>query len=154
MYTREVAMAAAPFPHRYEVDLSGTGPAALLRAGRRPTLVGGAPPEFGGSEAWWSPEHLLLSSLALCLLTTFRALAARRGLEVEGYASRATATLDRTEGGLAFTRVGLAVTLDVAAEDAQRAEELLRKAKAGCLVGNALRPEVELTVDVRTVVRS
>src|SRR5438445_9387091 len=34
-----------------------------------------APPEFGGLEGRWTPEDLLLSAVASCYTTTFRALA-------------------------------------------------------------------------------
>jgi organic hydroperoxide reductase OsmC/OhrA len=52
-----------PFPHHYDAMLTwpGSGPAALGSEGR-PTIAGGPPPEFDGEQAWWSPEHLLLSS--------------------------------------------------------------------------------------------
>ena len=34
-------------------------------AGPRPASIeAGAPPEFGGQDSWWSPEHLLLSALS------------------------------------------------------------------------------------------
>jgi len=34
-----------------------------------------APPEFGGLEGRWTPEDLLLTAVASCYTTTFRALA-------------------------------------------------------------------------------
>jgi organic hydroperoxide reductase OsmC/OhrA len=34
-----------------------------------------APPKFGGLEGRWTPEDLLLSAVASCYTTTFRALA-------------------------------------------------------------------------------
>src|SRR5262245_21712229 len=64
----EVTM-MAPLPHRYEVHLDWPGHGgAELTAGPRPPIEGGVPPEFDGRDSWWSPEHLLLSSLSLCLL--------------------------------------------------------------------------------------
>jgi organic hydroperoxide reductase OsmC/OhrA len=141
---------AATFPHRYEVNLSwpGQGGAALDATGRRP-IEGGAPSEFGGRDSWWSPEHLLLSSLSLCLMTTFEALARKARLPVLGYACRAEATLDRVETGLAFTAFDLHVLVDVAPADAERTPRLLESAKRHCLVGNALA--VPATLDVRVV---
>jgi len=142
---------AMPFPHHYEVALSWPGQGgATLNAGARPLIAGGAPPEFDGRDSWWSPEHLLLSSLSLCLMTTFEVLARKARLPVLRYACRAEATLDRTGAGLAFTAFALHVEVEVASEDAERAPGLLASAKKHCLVANALRAPVTLDVAVVT----
>jgi organic hydroperoxide reductase OsmC/OhrA len=139
------------FPHRYEARLSWPGSgAAALEAGSREPIDGGAPSEFGGRDSWWSPEHLLLSSLGLCLMTTFEALARKARLTVLGYSSRAEATLDRTPAGLAFTHLGLKVEVEVAAADAERTPGLLASAKKHCLVANALAIPATLEVAVVT----
>lgn len=140
-----------PFPHHYEVQLSWPRQGgAVMYAAAAPPIEGGAPPEFGGRDSWWSPEHLLLSSLSLCLMTTFEAVAAKARLPVLRYACRAEATLDRTEAGLGFTAFGLHVEVEVAPEDAERAPKLLAGAKKHCIVANALRPLVNLDVAVVT----
>lgn len=142
---------AATFPHRYHVNLSwpGEGGATLEADGRRP-IEGGAPSEFGGRDSWWSPEHLLLSSLGLCLMTTFEALGRKARLPVLDYACRAEAVLDRTETGLAFTALTLHVRVEVAPADAERAGRLLDSAKKHCLVANALAVPVTLDAAVVT----
>jgi organic hydroperoxide reductase OsmC/OhrA len=148
--TKEDEMATT-FPHRYEVKLSwpGQGGATLEAAARRP-IEGGAPSEFGGRDSWWSPEHLLLSALDLCLMTTFEALARKARLPVLGYVCQAEAILDRTETGLAFTALGLRVKVEVAPADAERAPALLASAKKHCLVANALAVPVTLDVALMT----
>jgi organic hydroperoxide reductase OsmC/OhrA len=137
---------ASPFPHRYDVALAWEGHGgAALSAGPRPPIEGGAPPEFDGKDAWWSPEHLLLSSLSLCLMTTFQAFTDKARLPVKHYDSRAEALLDKTPGGLGFTRLVLHVSVKVgSAEQIERARELLVKAKSHCIVANALMPPVHL----------
>ena len=70
---------------RYPVNLSWTA----VKCGRasatgKPDLEVGSPPEFRGEEGVWSPEHLLVTSLATCLMLTFLNLAERRKLEVTG----------------------------------------------------------------------
>jgi organic hydroperoxide reductase OsmC/OhrA len=122
----------------------------VLEAPPREPIEGGAPSEFGGRDSWWSPEHLLLSALGLCLLTTFEALARKARLTVLGYSSRAEATLDRTAAGLAFTALGLRVQVEVAPADAERTPRLLASAKKHCLVANALAIPVTLDVAVVT----
>ena len=138
----------APFPHHYEVTLRSEGEGGLLTAEPRPPILGGAPAGFDGSDAWWSPEHLLLSSLSLCLLTTLKALAARARLPLSAYVSRTEGVLDKTPAGLAFTSVTLHVDLRVAATDVERARQLLETAKRLCIVSNSLKPPVALQVSV------
>jgi organic hydroperoxide reductase OsmC/OhrA len=139
------------FPHRYEVTLSWAGQGgATLQAPARPSIEAGAPPEFGGRDSWWSPEHLLLSSLSLCLMTTFEALARKARLSVLGYACHGEATLDRAETGLAFTAFRLQVRVDVAEADAERTPKLLESAKKHCLVARALAVPVDVDIAVVT----
>ena len=140
-----------PFPHHYEVKLSCRHQqGAELYAGDAPPITGGAPREFGGRESWWSPEQLLLSSLSLCFMTTFEAIAAKARLQVLHCDCRATATLDRSEGGLGFTALGLHVEVELGPADAERVTKLPASAKRHCLVANALIPPVTLDVTVIT----
>jgi organic hydroperoxide reductase OsmC/OhrA len=138
----------APFPHHYEVTLRSEGEGGLLTADPRPPILGGAPAGFDGSDAWWSPEHLLLSSLSLCLLTTLRAVAAKARLALSAYVSHAEGVLDKTPEGIAFSSITLHVDLGVAAGDADRARALLEKAKKHCIVSNSLKPPVALQVSI------
>jgi organic hydroperoxide reductase OsmC/OhrA len=140
---------SAPFPHHYSVTLEGLEDGSGVLASRpRPDIAGGAPREFGGLDRWWSPEHLLLGSLSLCLMTTFRAFAAREKLAVLGFECRTEGVLDRTPAGLAFTSLGLRVDLRVPPADLGRAERLLHSAKKHCIVANSLNAAVGLEVSV------
>jgi len=144
-------MATTQFPHHYDVALAWEGGhgGAALTSGPRPMIEGGAPAEFDGKDAWWSPEHLLLSSLSLCLMTTFQALAEKAGLPIRHYDSRAEARLDRTPTGLGFTGLVLHVNVKVgSADEIERARHLLIKAKSHCIVANALMPPVHLDASV------
>ena len=140
----------APFPHVYDVTVSGAGEAATLGGAPRPDIEGGAPDTFGGRADWWSPEHLLLASLGLCLKTTFDSFAAREGLTVRGYSSRAQAVLDKGPAGLTFTSFTVDVELHVDASQVEAARAAMESAKRWCLVSNALKTPVEVQVEVRT----
>ncbi|MFN7973052.1 MAG: OsmC family protein [Acidobacteriota bacterium] len=139
----------AAFPHKYEVGLrwDGNGPATVAEPPRMP-IVAGPPEEFGGQKEWWSPEHLLLSSLALCLQTTLQAIAAKARLPIGGFGCQAIGTLDKTHAGLAFTSLTLDVAVSVDEADGPRAEEILRTAKRHCLIANSLNVPVELKARV------
>lgn len=137
----------APFPHRYEVKLTGgAGPRGELTAGPRPALAGGPPPEFGGDDSAWSPEHLLLASASLCLKATFAAVAEKSKLDYSGYDSVAEGTLDKTPEGLRFTRILIKTT--VRSADADKATRLMEMAKKHCIVSNSLRQPIELVLAV------
>lgn len=143
------APAPAPFPHHYDLQLTWTqGQGAQLDSEQRPTVVGGPPAQFGGRSDWWSPEHLLLASTALCLQTTFDSFCRRARLDLKSYETRAEAVLDKTAEGLVFTGIKLRVRMAVAAADVERAVELVHKAKKYCIISNALRPAVELDLTV------
>ena len=138
-----------PFPHRYEADLVWDGDArGTVTAGERPALPGGAPPEFDGRPDVWSPEHLLLSSANLCLMTTFFALAKKAGLPVAAYRSRAEGVLEKTKQGILFTKFVMRPELRVAAADVDRARKTLESAGRYCIVSNALKVPVELAATV------
>ena len=104
-----------------------------------------APPEFGGLQARWTPEDLLLCALASCYTTTFRALAeyskfdySDLGVEVEG-------TVYKADSGYAFTGIVIRPILTISGDQEQgRALRLLQKAKAACLVSRALSVDQRL----------
>jgi organic hydroperoxide reductase OsmC/OhrA len=137
------------FPNRYVAVLSSQEEGgASLTAGARPAIRGGPPPEFGGKEGWWSPEHLLVSALNLCLMATFEAFAAKAHLAVRHYDSLAEGVLDKTPSGLAFTSFMMHVRVEVEETDVEAARRLLETAKKHCIVAGALKKDVELSITV------
>lgn len=137
------------FPHRYETSLKlESDRHGIISAAGLPSLVGGPPTQFGGKEGWWSPEHLLLSSANLCLMTTFLAIAEKSHLSVGGYESRAEGILDKTPEGIVFTRITLRVSVKVGDPDKEKAERLLQTAKKYCIVSNSLKNPITLEATV------
>lgn len=140
----------ATFPHQYETTVTRTRPSqARIEAAPRAVIDGGAPPEFGGEPTVWSPEHLLISALALCVETTFDAYAARDKLEVHAWRARVVGTLDKTAKGLAFTAFAVDVDIVVDPADTARAEAVMHRAERACIVSNALVTPVTVTTHVR-----
>jgi organic hydroperoxide reductase OsmC/OhrA len=139
----------APFPHAYSVEVTRTGPgAAIIDASPRASIEAGPPPEFGGSNQRWSPEHLLLSAVGACTLATFETFAERAKLEILDWHDTVRGTVDKTHDGLAFTSVAIEVELAVIASEVERAHEIFDRAKRHCLVSNSLRvvPIIDLKV--------
>jgi organic hydroperoxide reductase OsmC/OhrA len=132
--------------------LAGDHGTAVLTADGRASIRGGPPPEFGGDPGQWSPEHLFLSSVALCLMTTYQAFTARAGVPVARYESHVEGTLDKTRDGLAFTDIVVRVDLQVDEDAAERAGQLLETARKHCIVSNALKPAVRVEAQIRRIV--
>jgi organic hydroperoxide reductase OsmC/OhrA len=140
----------SPFPHQYSATISRTfASRARVEAPPRPSLPGGPSSELEGDVSSWSPEHLVLSSLGLCMLTTFEAFAARDGIEVLRWAADARGTVDRTPEGLMFTSIILGIDMEIAG-NVERVERTLEDAKQYCLVLNSLRVPVIIEAQIQT----
>ena len=140
----------APFPHQYSAAISRTfSSRARVEAPPRPSLHGGPSSQLEGDVASWSPEHLVLSSLGLCLLTTFEAFAARDGFEILRWVANARGTVDRTPEGLMFTSIVLGIDMEVTG-DLEQVERTLEDAKQYCLVLNSLRVPVIVEAQIQT----
>lgn len=89
-------------------------------------------------EEEWSPEHLVLTGLARCVLTSLRYHARRLDVAAAGSAeARGEVTQRRTDGRYAFVRVevDLEVTLEPRPADVA---ELISKAERDCFVAASL----------------
>lgn len=110
-----------------------------------PSVDIATPPEFGGPPGRWSPEHLLVSSVASCIMTTFLAIAEASKFDFESYSSSAVGTIERIERRYEFTKIEVTVNLGVADESAvSKGERLLQKAEENCFISNSLKATVEL----------
>jgi organic hydroperoxide reductase OsmC/OhrA len=139
-----------PFPHRYSASLSRTfASRARMEVPNRPVVHGGPSPELDGDVNAWSPEHMLLSSLGLCMLTTFEAFAARDGILIRAWDARAHGTVERTPEGLSFTSIVLELDMELAGH-VERVDATLEDAKQYCLVLNAIRVPVVVETRIKT----
>jgi peroxiredoxin-like protein len=111
-----------------------------------------APPlEFGGPGDAWSPEQLLLAAVDSCFLFTLRAVARASGLDFVSLELASEGTVDRENGGLAFTEIVLRPRLLVrVGTDQERALRVLEKAKKSCLVAASLATPVRLVPEIAT----
>ncbi|MBA2460150.1 MAG: OsmC family protein [Actinobacteria bacterium] len=111
----------------------------------------------GGSplpaEDAWTPEHLLLTGLARCTLTSLRYHAKLRGLEVTASAE-SNGTVTKREADERYAFVEIAVNVDVALEPApEDVRELIARAERDCFVGASLtvKPDYSWTVNGEAV---
>jgi organic hydroperoxide reductase OsmC/OhrA len=110
-----------------------------------------APAEFGGFSGRWTPEDLLLSSLASCFTTTFHTISEYAKFEYVDLEVEAEATIQRAETAYMFNEIVICIRLTIScAEDRDIAVRLAEKAKALCLIFRALAvaPRFDLRVKV------
>lgn len=109
------------------------------------------PAEFQGPGGGTNPEELLTSAISSCYLMTFAIIAANRKIPVESMKVDATGQVE--QNGPSFKYVSITVrpwiTLSADATDDQMkiAEDMAHKADSYCIVTNAVRNNVEITVD-------
>lgn len=132
-----------PFPHRYQVAAAAAASGVVrVSAPALPPLETTAPPEFDGPEGHWSPETLLVASVADCYILSFRAVARASRLEWHRLEVDVEGVLDRVEGVTRFVRFVVRPRLEIAPTAAPTlAHGVMDKAKRSCLVTNSLNGE-------------
>ena len=130
-----------PYPHTYEASSSGAPAGPVMVASPRLEPLSTAPPkEFGGPGDRWSPETLLVASVANCFVLTLRAVARAAGLRWLGLECRVEGVLERVDGITQFSRFVTHARLTVPhGTDEVAARQLLERAEQGCLIANSLR---------------
>jgi len=138
-------------PHHYvaSADAKAVGNIVLSSSGVD-DLISAAPAEFGGPGDEWSPEALLVASVADCFILSFRAVARASKLDWESLSCSAEGVLARVERVTQFTAFNVSVTLDVPpGTDESKAHRLLEKAEEVCLITNSLKAGSHLEATVR-----
>lgn len=104
------------------------------------------PPEFDkGMPNIWSPEHLFTASVVSCFMTTFLAIAEYSKLDFIHFKCEAEGILEKIDGKYLMTKIILKPELTIAELDKmERAERILEKAEAACLISNSIKSEIEL----------
>lgn len=98
-----------------------------------------------------SPEELIASAHAACYAMAFSNVLATQASAPDELRIEATCALDRTDAGLKITGVRLDVQGRVAGVDQARFQQLAEEGERRCPVSNALRGNVEITVQARLI---
>lgn len=139
------------YPHHYQVSASSDaeGEVSLSTEGVA-DLPSMPPPEFDGPGGYWSPESLLVASVADCFVLSFRAIARASKLEWTSLSCEVDGELDRVERVTQFTGFSVRAELVIPeGMDPAKAERLLHKAEQACLITNSLKAESHLEASVR-----
>ncbi|MBI2258709.1 MAG: OsmC family protein [Flavobacteriia bacterium] len=108
------------------------------------------PPEFDkGVAGIWSPEHLFTGSVLSCFMTTFLAIAEYSQFEFESFDCSAEGVLEKIEGKYLMTEIHLKPILKIKDDSKKdKAERLLQKAEAACLISNSIKTQVHLICNI------
>jgi peroxiredoxin-like protein len=108
-----------------------------------------APKEFDGPGDKWSPEELLIASVADCLILTFRAIAKASKLEWTNLTCEVNGTLDRIDKINKFTEIHIKASLQINSQsDKEKALRLLEKSEQSCLITNSLNAQIYLETSI------
>ena len=138
------------FPHVYRANSTGTATGNLTtRAENLPEIAVAPPLQFGGQGDQWSPEELLMASVANCLILSFKAVARASQLEWNSIECESVGTLDKVERKVQFTHIVSKMYLSIPnTESKDKAEKLLNKAESVCLISNSISCECSVECEV------
>ena len=131
--------------HYYETKVEWKeGRIGELTSSTFPSVKVATPPEFkNGVPNIWSPEHLFVASINICLMTTFLAIAENSSLEFVSFTSDATGKLERVDGKYMISEVELKPVVKI--KDEKYREKTLRildKSEKGCLISNSAKSKI------------
>lgn len=111
-----------------------------------------APKNFGGLEGRWTPEELLLASIAACYTTTLRSIASSAHTDFTDLEVEASGTIQKIDSGYAFTQIVIRPILKIT-DINQRARtlDLLKKAQRMCLISRALDAPVRFEPQMEVI---
>ncbi len=100
-------------------------------------------PEFGGPEGEWSAEHLFLSSITSCFMSTYLSIVNKMKIENTGFECTATGQVEIIDGKYKFTFIHIYPKAFVGNDvDVERARVAMEKAKKYCLIANSVNAEI------------
>ncbi len=139
------------FPHRYPASGIGFPEGNVTVSSTGVSNITTAPPaEFGGPGDEWSPEGLLVASVADCFIMTFRAIARTSKLDWRELHCDVVGVLDKVDGVTQFVEFEINAILDVSSEtNVDKANKLLHSAEKHCLITNSLTGVKHLEVTIR-----
>jgi len=137
-------------PHHYVASARAEGAGNVIVSSEGlPDLETAGPAQFGGPGNLWSPEDMLVASVANCLILSFRAIARVAKLEWSTLECEVEGELDKVEKLTQF--VGFKVTARLTipnAADRDKAGVILEKGEKYCLISNSLKAAPHLEIEV------
>jgi peroxiredoxin-like protein len=141
--------------HEYPVVVNwtggrdGSGDVTPAASGVKIDLA--VPPEFMGPGGATNPEELLTSAITGCYGITLGIVLSNRKLPLQGIRVESVGVVDQAGANFTYKSITLRPTITLAADATEDqikvATELAHKADGYCIVTNAVRGKVEVTVE-------
>jgi peroxiredoxin-like protein len=107
------------------------------------TIHVATPPKFGGEGKPWTPEHLFLSSISSCFMSTYLAFAQKAGFQIAHFDCNAIGQIEISEGRYRFTNINLYPRIYIADESLrEKAAAALEKTHKCCLISNSVNATI------------
>jgi len=136
--------------HRYGVRTEWRdGRRVTLAAPGKPILDVALPSDFkNGVPGVWSPEELLIASLATCFELTMIAVADYKSIPLHSVRVDATGHVERKNHAYELILLELDVHVETGTSRHHDVEHVAEMAHEGCLVGKALDVPVRLNLEI------
>ena len=144
-------MATETISHHFPASLKWFSEAkrGAAQAGSRQPIFFSPPPEFGGTDQMWSPEHLLAVSLSACYTNTFFHFANLLKVPVRAFYVDVTMEVQKEGVALAATKFILHPHVEFETKPKQDTiDNLLSKAKRYCIISNSVKGEVVVEPEI------
>jgi organic hydroperoxide reductase OsmC/OhrA len=131
--------------YQFEVQLTWAGKKRGILSAKDATgtIEVATPPEFGGEGFQWSPEHLLLSALNSCFMSTFLAFADKLKLTIERFDCPVIGQVGFVDSRLRFFAIDLYPKVQIADESLrEKAVLALEKTHKYCIITNSVSTPV------------
>lgn len=101
------------------------------------------PPEFGGEGRPWTPEHLFLSSISSCFMTTYLSFARKLRFELSHFDCNTIGQIEIIDGKYKFTNINVYPKVYIAEEALrEKANMAMEKTHKYCLITNSVNAAV------------
>ena len=111
-----------------------------------PQIRVATPPEFAkGVPGIWSPEHLLVSSVTVCLMTTFLAIAENSSLSFKSFDCEADGKVEKVDGKWMMSEIELKPRVEITDEKyREKTLRIIEKSEKACLISNSVKSKILL----------
>ncbi len=146
-------------PHFYSVDVNwiedrrGIINSTDFNPNKSSRIEVVTPPQFPkGIPDLWSPEHLFTAAVSSCFMTTFLSIAENSKLSFTSFTCKSSGKLEQVEGKFIMSEVTLEPSIIITDEkDIEKAERILQKSEAACLISNSIKSKINLIPTVKVL---
>jgi lipoyl-dependent peroxiredoxin len=96
------------------------------------------------NEKGTNPEELIAAAHAACFSMALSMILGQAGMTAENIATKATVSLDQTEGGFTVTSSHLETTVKIPNADSAAFQKAVEAAKSGCPISKLLKAKITM----------